>query len=65
MMQDRGMTVVPDFMANAAAVREGGPRPGRLTVDGALALAQDRVREAMGWRDQLRGNVVTVRRVTE
>lgn len=48
MMQDRGMTVVPDFMANAAAVPEGGPRTGRLTFDAGLALAQDRVREAMG-----------------
>lgn len=42
------MTVVPDFMANAAAVPEGGPRTGRLTFDAGLALAQDRVREAMG-----------------
>lgn len=28
MMQDRGMTVVPDFMANAAAVREAVPARG-------------------------------------
>ncbi len=62
MLQDRGMAVVPDFMANAVAVPEASPRTGR-TFDSALAWAQDRVYETMCWRGQLRGDVVTVRRL--
>lgn len=63
MMQDRGMNVVPDWYRERRRRSGGRSRTGRTTFDTALTLtlAQDWVREARGWRDQLRGDVVTVR----
>lgn len=49
---------------NAVAVLEGSARTGRTTFAAALAMAQDRVREAMRMRGQLREELPTLRRLT-
>lgn len=57
-------TVSAKLRPNAIAVLEDSARTGRTTFDAALALAQDRVRQAMCLRGQLRGDAAPVRQLT-